>query len=776
MRVHDELPAADRRHRFLASGGPSPAAVADSILAPGVIAVGVEASGRLVGVGHAVQERERGTAGIALVVAHGAQHNGVGTLLIEELVKRARAAGLRMLLALVAAENADVLRVLYDLGLPVVRLASGSDLLLGIELGDCSPQAPAGFADRMAQRMRAANAAGLRPILAPRSVAVVGSHRPGSVGRALLDRVRSGGFTGAVTAVNPHGAPEPGVAWAGSVDQLPDVVDLAVLAVPGPAVLDVAGRCGDRGVRALLVVSSGVPAELLREVAARHGMRLVGPNCLGLTNTDPAVALDALFAGLRPPGPRPVGTIGVAAQSGGVVVAQLADLDRLGLGASTVVSLGDAPDVGPDDLLAWWAGDGRTRAAVLHSEALRRPAGFAELARRVAPDLALVAVRAGSSAAGRRAAATHTASTATSRAVLDAQLRRGRIAAVDSLAEATELLAAFCWCPPVLGSQVAVVSNAGGLGVLAADALARESLGSARLTPLTQDRLQDRLPVGAAVRGPVDTTAVVPAATFADVVELVHADPGVHAVLAVGVATDLGDPLAEMRAPDGGAPVLVVRPGQGAGVEVMHIGGGRLPCYAEVGAAARVVSHLFRRSRRLADPVEAPEPDRMNGNRLLARARSATDDGGWMEALSVQQLLCAAGIPVAQLQLAADVDTAVARRRELGGPVVLKAVVPGLVHRSRAGGVVVGVRSDAGVRDAFGAFDERFGAALEGVLVQPFVRPGAELLASEPPAGAARRPYALGSSETGGLADADRPIAVTTRTFGHPASRRPEGT
>ncbi|GAA4552721.1 acetate--CoA ligase family protein [Pseudonocardia xishanensis] len=602
----------------------------------------------------------------------------------------------------------------------------------------------------------------LRPVLAPRSVAVVGaSRRTRTVGNLVVRRIVAGGYRGDLTVVGRHGPPEPGLAWVSSVDELPGV-DLAVLAVPAAAVLEVAAACGARGVRALLVLSSGVDATALAAVAVRTGMRLVGPNCLGLVSTDPQVALDALFSGPRPPGPQQAGRVGVAAQSGGILLAQLADLDRLGLGTSSAISLGDAPDVGPDDVLTWWADDGRTRAAVLYTEGPHRSAATIDLARRLAPRLPLVAIRAGSSAVGRRAAASHTASTATPRALLDAELRHARIAAVDGPAEATDVLAAFCWCPPATGPRVAVVSNAGGFGVLAADALAAERLEVATPSDATRERLRDVLPPGAALDGPVDTTATARAEAFAAAVEILREDSGTDAVLALGVSTDVVDPLADLRGPTSGVPLLLVRPGQAARVagSAARAAGPGAPCpvYADASTAARALAHLVRRARRLAAPADSA-PDRFE-----PPLPPLPDTPGWVDPLAVETLLRAAGIPVAPLHRAVDADAAVAARRRIGGAVVLRADVAGLVHRSRACGVAVGLHSDAAVRDAVAAFAARFGDDLGAVLVQPQVPAGPELLvgALREPDGTTLLTVGLGGTATDLVADRAHLLAPGT--------------
>jgi acyl-CoA synthetase (NDP forming) len=393
-----------------------------------------------------------------------------------------------------------------------------------------------------------------------------------------------------------------------------------------------------------------------------------------------------------------------------------------------VVCAGDGLDIGADDLLAWWAQDGRTRAAVLYLESVSRPHTFADLARRVGRHLPVVAIRSGSSTAGRRAS--HTASTATPRAVRDALLRSAGILTVDTPSRAAEALAALCWQPLPTGPRIAVVSNTGGAGVLAADACVRAGLTVATLSAETRSALSHLLPATAALAGPVDTTATVSPAVFACVLDVVAADTGVDAVVAIGAATDLADPL-ESVCGAGDGPLLAVRLGQAEGVAVLHPNSRPVPCYADPDAAAAALALALKRAHRLARTCVPVAPDKVDPARARAVIDAALDarpDGGWLDPAEVDELLRAAGIQTAEVQVVRDAEAAVARWRVVGGPVVLKAHVDGLPHKSRAGGVLVGRNTETAVREAVAILAERFGERLRGVVVQPMVDHGAELL------------------------------------------------
>lgn len=713
--LYAALPPDDRWLRFLSASAPAPDRSAHNVLDPPAFAVGVLERDELVGAGHVIPDPGGGTGELALVVAHGAHHRGVGTLLVEALIELAVEQGLRTLTAEVAGVNAPMLEVLTDLGRPVRRTSDGTTTAVEIPVGDVAGLSGAGWG-----RARRAAAAGMRPVLAPGSVAVVGvSRRGGSVGRAVWDRLRASGYTGDLTAVNPHGPPDADAQWVRSVSALERPVDLAVLCVPAEQVADVAAECGRAGVRALLVVSSMSGSDgrqQLADTVRHHGMRLVGPNCLGVANTDPAVGLEAMFAE-----PGAAGRVGVAADSGGVAIALAAELSRLGLGVSSLVSTGDGLDVAADDLLAWWAADERTEAGVLYLETTRRPHTFSGLARDLTSRMPLVAIRSGRSEAGRRAAASHTAATATPRAVRDALMHQAGIVAVDDVGQAAATVALLAWQPLPAGRRIGIVSNAGGLGVLAADAVVAAGLAVAAPGPGSRERLAALLPRTAALGGPVDTTATVAPGTFADVVSVLADDPGVDAVLALGAPTDLGDPLAQLgRVAVRTTPLLAVRAGQAATVEPVHGDGRPVPCFADGTTAVTALAGALARRARLGRDSGTTVPDGVDRVRAREVIGDATpDDDGWLSPTVAYDLLDAAGIPAVAGSVVTDADGAVRCWRSVGGPVVLKADAAGVVHKARAGGVLTGLDSESGVRDGFRTLRERFGPRLRGVLVQP---------------------------------------------------------
>ena len=341
------------------------------------------------------------SAEIALTVADDLHNRGIGMLLLEHLVSLARGRGFRAFTAETLSENAAMLRVFADAGLQVQRsLADGVyDLTFPLPAGEADA-ALGTYRDTVAVRERSADVASMRPVLTPASVAVIGaSRRSGSVGRAILRNIIAGGFPGPVYPVNPGAAELDGIACLPSAAALPDHVDLAVIAVPAPAVLGVAEDCGRRGVKALVVIAAGLPgparAELL-EICRRHGMRMVGPASFGVAN--PGIGLDATFAARHPA----AGTAGLALQStGGTGFVLVEHLSRLGVGISTLVSFGDKDDVSGTDMLQWWESDEQTKLALLYLESIGNPPKFARTARRVGRTMPVLTVAVGRSADGQ---------------------------------------------------------------------------------------------------------------------------------------------------------------------------------------------------------------------------------------------------------------------------------------------------------------------------------------------------------------------------------------
>ncbi|MFE0020844.1 GNAT family N-acetyltransferase [Amycolatopsis sp. NPDC059021] len=672
LALHRGLSERDRYLRFFTTRPAGVAGLAHTIVTG--TGLGAFRGDRLIGVAHYAMLGDAETAEMAVVIDETAQAHGVGTLLLEHLVLAARRHGVRRFLGEVLTENRRMVRVLTDFGLPYSVVHDGPYAVIELELGE-----PDRYLDAVAERERTADIASLRAVLAPASVAVVGAGRkPGSVGHAILRNLVDAGFGGELYAVNPHADTIAGVACVPSPSDLPGAVDLAVICVPADAVPGAVAECGRRGVRAVVVITAGLTgtglADRVRASARRFGIRVVGPNCFGVANTAPEIRLDATFAHDTVPG----GRVGVVTQSGGFGIALLESLGELGLGVSTFVSTGDKYDVSGNDLLLWWTADERTDIAVLYLESFGNPRKFGRFARRLARRKPVLAIRGAGTSAAQRAATAHTAATAVSAGIRDALFAQAGVTVVDTVAEMIGLLAALSWQPLPAGDRVAIVSNAGGAAVLAAEACAGRGLDLPALSKSTMDTLRGLLPEHAGIGNPIDTSPVVSPAVFTACVEAVLADERVDAVLVAGVPTAAGDPLAGLRLGRHDKPVVAVAPGNLALVSRSDGGVGVIPVYGDAVAAAAALAAMAARARWLRgepardDDVRPPpgEADLSTASRIVHTFLSDHPSGGELSEKDSVELVGAFGVRVAD-EAANSADVVIRGwQDETFGPVV----------------------------------------------------------------------------------------------------------
>jgi len=587
----------------------------------------------------------------------------------------------------------------------------------------------------------------MRAFLAPRSVAVVGaSRRRGTVAGELFHNLLTVGFNGPVYPVNPNTPVVQSVLAYPSLGEVPGPVDLAVLVVPAPAVIGAAREAAAKGVRALVVISAGFAetgpegaerqARLLR-VCRDAGMRLIGPNCLGVLNTDPDVRLDATFG---PAVPLP-GGVGFMSQSGALGLAIVDYANALGLGLSSFVSVGNKADISGNDLLNYWEQDDRTGLVLLYLESFGNPRKFARIARRVARSKPVLAVKSGRSAAGARASSSHTgALLAASDVTVDALFRQAGVIRTDTLAELFDVAALLANQPAPKGRRVGIVTNAGGPGIMCADACEAGGLEVVELSPELRAKLAEGLPAAAAVTNPVDMLASAPAEHYRRTVELVVASGEVDAAIVIFIPPLLTEPAEVAGAVRAGAaagsvPVLSVIMSAGELPREPDEAGVRLPTYRFPEDAA----HALARAAEYGSWRERPEghvPD-LPGMRhdeavaLLAASLAEGPQPRWLAPDEVAALLDCYGLPLAEWRLAGTAEEAGAAAEELGGPIALKAVAPLLLHKTEARGVRLGLAGAEHVRAAaeeMAAAVAAAGHTLERFLVQRMVGGGVELL------------------------------------------------
>ncbi len=659
LRFHQAMSADNRYLRFFSLSKLAAGREARRVSRPAGTdhaALLAELDGRVVGVASYEPAETPGVAEVAFAVADDMHGRGVATLLLEHLVSIGRARQVEAFRAQTLPENTAMLGVFLEAGLSVQRRLVDNVVELTMPI----PRAPAlseasTYLDAVALRESRADVESLRPLLAPRSVVVVGaSRRPETVGRSILENIVAGGFAGQVYAVNPHARELAGVPCLPTVTDLPQAPDLAVVAVPAATVPAVAEECGQRGIRSIVVITSGLePAQGRQLLAAcrRHSMRLVGPNCFGIAV--PGLGLNATFAAFQPA----AGTAGVVMQSGGLGLALLNHLTRLGVGISSFASVGNKYDLSGNDMLTWWEQDGQTQLAVLYMESFGNPRKFARTARRAGRTMPVLTVYAGRTEAGQRAAATHSAAAAASLVSREALFQQAGVIATATFGELLDTIALLATQPVPAGPRVAVISNAGGAGVLAADACVESGLRVGQSSAAVKNQLEQLIPPGGAFSGPVDTTAAIPPASFCRCLELVASDAGVDAVLALVLPTATSDLLPAVMAAHVPVPLALVVLDQPEAVRLVARDEAAadqaaarelIPAYAYPESAARALAQAVRygrwRSRPPASTEALPGLRRVAARDLVTGFLARLPGGGWLPADDVTSLLACYGI------------------------------------------------------------------------------------------------------------------------------------
>ncbi|MFC4536051.1 GNAT family N-acetyltransferase [Sphaerisporangium dianthi] len=686
--------------------------------------------GRLAGVAECVGGDPGGRGDLGILLDDQSHGHGLGTVMLEHLAHDAAEHGVKEIVADVLPENRPMLKVLGDTGLRVTRAYVDGMVQVVISTG-----ATGELLARIEAREHEADRNSLAAVFAPRAVAVVGAGRaPTGIGHRVLANLVEGGFPGPIYPVDPHAAEVCGLRAYPDLASAPGEADLAVVATPAATVLDVARDCARHGVRALVVVSAGFAeaghgeqeAELLK-ICREAGMRLVGPNCLGVADTT-----TSLNASLLPRRPR-AGGLGLMSQSGAIAVAVIDRAAEVGLGISSFASVGDKADVSGNDLLEYWEDDPATEVVALYLSSFGNPRRFGRVARRVSAVKPVVVVKSGRGAAADRAVRSRTAAAATPDAAVDALLRASGVIREDSVQDMLDTARLLALQPLPAGRRVAIVGNSGGPQALTADACEQRGLVVPELSPATLAALRSRLGPAAALANPVDVTADGTAAELAGSVTAVLADPGVDAVLIV-YTPPFGSGLAATReAIDAAA--------RGAAKTVLacvagHDGliGARLPSYAfpeqAVHALGRAVDYAAWRSRPADPPVEVPPVHTATARRIVRDELAGNPGGRRMDHDAAARLLGCYGVRVAETVTVTGPEEAGRAAARLGLPAVLKAAGPDLVHRSEVGGVRAGLRDAAEVEEAYRAMAERVGPAMTGALVQRMAGEGVEMIVS----------------------------------------------
>ncbi|GAB4389394.1 MAG: GNAT family N-acetyltransferase [Thermodesulfovibrionales bacterium] len=701
---------------------------------------------RIVAVARWFQTADPATAEVAFVVEDNIQARGIGTALLEQLAAAAARHRMRFFIANVLPENTTMLEVFDESGFRLAKRLEDGLYHYRIDLKE-----QAEFSKRQAYREHIARSAGVRRMLFPRSIAVVGASRnPESVGGAVFRNLIQGGYKGTVFPVNPKAASISGVLAYPSVLDVPGNIDVAVIVVPARTVLDVVDECGRKGVWGLVIITAGFGEageegrELerkLKEKVLSYGMRVIGPNCLGVLNADPEINMNATFSPIAPP----AGNLSIGTQSGALGLALLDYAHSINLGLARFVSIGNRIDISSNDLLEFWEDDDATDIVLLYLESFGNPRKFSRIARRVSRKKPVIAVKAGKSAVGARAATSHTGALAASDVAVDAMFRQAGVTRVVNIEEMFNVARALAYQPAPKGPRVGILTNAGGPGVLASDACEGWGLVVPELSEETKVRLRAELPAEASVSNPVDMLAAASPEAYGRALSIMLEDPGLDAVIVIYIPPlvtrpeDVSSAIAEaLKGYAGEKTVLACFMILGKPAADLSLGGRRfVPMYTfpedAVQALARAYQHHEHRSREEGVVPAFGDVDADRTRKRVFEGLRVPPGGIWLLPETAMALLADYGIQAVETRTAASAEEAAEKAAALGFPVVMKVNSTTIVHKTDVGGIALGLRTRDEVRQAFSDMTAKLDALglsseMQGVVVQPMLRGGQEVI------------------------------------------------
>lgn len=602
------------------------------------------------------------------------------------------------------------------------------------------------------QQDKAINIASLKAIFEPRSVAVIGaSNRRDTIGNELFRNILKQDFLGIVYPVNPNADVVASIKTYPSVLDIPGPVDLAIIIVPAETVQQVAEECGQKGVKGIVVISAGFGESgaegkerqnWLVETCRRYGTRLVGPNCMGVVNTDPKFNLNATFSPVIPP----AGKIALGTQSGALGLAILEYTQRLNIGMSTFVSIGNRADVSNNDLLEYWAQDQNTDVILLYLESFGNPRNFARTARSITPSKPIIAVKSGRTPVGSKAAASHTGALATAEVASEALFTQAGIIRMDTMEELFDVANLMSHQPIPAGRKVTILTNAGGPGIMTADACYDRGLELPPLSDKTTDGLKSFLPPRASFSNPIDMTAGAAAEEYAKALKLLLNDDGIDIVVVIfipPIATQLEEVANAIReiAPDfhrrGKALVASLMASRGTPIELCSKDNCCVPSFTFPEATATALAKYCEYGEWLKRPKgvipKLEDIDRSKAEQLITAADQNTAQTKWLNPHTVTELLNAYGISTVRSKLASNIEEAIKAAVEIGFPVTVKLLSPTIAHKTEVGGVIIDVRSQEEVERAFTQIEERLvnigkRSEMQGVVVQQMISGGVEVI------------------------------------------------
>jgi acetyl coenzyme A synthetase (ADP forming)-like protein len=709
-----------------------------------VATMGEDEKERIVAVGRWFLVPDGKTAEVAFVVEDTIQVRGIGTALLEQLAETALRFRIKRFIARVLPENIRMLEVFEESGFAITkRVNEGAyEVIFNLEEQE-------EYTKRQAFREHIARSAGVRRILYPNSVAVIGASRdPESVGGKVFRNLLFGNFGGTIFPVNPNTAAVGGVLSYPSILHVPADVDLAVIVVSAQRVPEVIDQCGKKGVPGVVIISAGFGEagpegserqRVLREKILSYGMRAIGPNCLGIMNTDPKVLLNATFSNIMPPR----GSLSISSHSGALGLSLLDYVKSNNLGIAHFASIGNRIDISSNDLLEFWEDDENTAVVLLYLETFGNPRKFSRLARRITRKKPIIAVKAGRSEVGGRAASSHTGALAASDVAVDALFRQAGVIRVNTIEEMFNVAKVLSNQPLPKGPGIAILTNAGGPGVLAADAAVGWGLTVPALSEETRKKLAEFLPKEASLANPVDMIASASGEHFEKALGALLEDEAVDAVIVIDIpirpAEEAADGIRRAMSAYGGdkAVVACFMTSEANAFNLRPFQKTLIPVYMFPEDAVQALFHASAYST-YRNRVEGRVPllpgiDEERARKYLESSGKPTAEGGWLPPEITIGLLAEYGIPTASATAAGSPEGAAAAAREIGFPVVLKLRSTTITHKTDVGGVFTGLRSEEEVMKAYVTIKERMessghGSAMEGVIVQQMIEGGQEVI------------------------------------------------
>jgi acetyl coenzyme A synthetase (ADP forming)-like protein len=706
-----------------------------------------EAKRNIVAIGRYYRLPDHHSAEVALAIEDSYQGRGLGTSILEQLADVARENGIDRFTADVLAENEQMMSVFKDFGFHVT-----SELQTGIYRVTFPIAKTPVVVEKEAERERASTLASLRWLLKPQSIALIGASRhPGTIGYLLLQCLTQSSFSGKVYPVNPNVDSLMSLKTYPSVLAIPGDVDVAVIVVPAKIVAKVADECGRKGVHTLIVISDGfkevgpegaLRERELRDIALGHGMRIVGPNCMGVINTDPSIKLNATFSPVYPS----AGNVAFLSQSGAMGLVVLEYATNLDIGISTFVSVGNRVDISSNDLMEYWEQDPSTDVILLYLESFGNPRKFSRIARRVTAMKPVVAVKGGSTQAGSRAAASHTGAMATSDVVSDVLFQHAGIIRVNLMEEMFDVAALLSNQPLPRGRRLVILTNGGGPGIIAADSAARNGLLLPEPSEEMIRKLRSVIKRDISFHNPLDTTAGANAEEFRAILRLLADDKDSDAVLSIFIPPVPAN-MEDFEAAIGdvvqyfwneGKPLLACFLGERGFKAKLGSGGRFVPTYPfpeeAISALSKAVEYAEMRQKPMGKIPEFSGIKKNEARDIIGKAMTrSTQRPLWMRPREISSLLACYGMRFVESLVARTPTEAAAGAAKIGFPVAVKLDSSTITHKSDVGGVVLGLNSGDEVKQAFNDIRARLKKEgrlheMQGVVVQKMVNEGIEAI------------------------------------------------